>query len=86
MEPDRPNAPDRDPLDDAALAALVRDVADDWQMPPQRLDEVTWRDRVGRGRAGGRWRLVVSAGRGAWSGRRRSRWSRPSRSRSRRSG
>ena len=53
MEPDRPSAPARDPLDDAALAAAVREVAEDWRMPPQRLDEVTWRDRVGRGRRAG---------------------------------
>ena len=46
----------RDPLDDAALAALVRDVADDWHMPPQRLDEVTWRDRVGSRTSRRRWR------------------------------
>lgn len=53
MEPDRSSAPARVPLDDAALAAAVREVADDWRMPPQRLDEVTWRDRVGRGRRAG---------------------------------
>ena len=41
-----PSAPR--PLDDASLAAIVHDLADDWRMPPQRLDEVTWRDRVGR--------------------------------------
>ena len=49
MDPDRLNPTDRPPIDDAALAALVRDVAGDWHLPPQRLDEVTWRDRVGRG-------------------------------------
>ncbi len=53
MEPDRPSVPAREPLDDAALAAAVREVADDWRMPPQRLDEVTWRDRVGHGRRSG---------------------------------
>ena len=36
-----------EPVDDVTLAALVRDVADDWRMPPQRLDSPTWRDRVG---------------------------------------
>jgi hypothetical protein len=35
------------PPDDEALAALVRAVADDWHLPPQRLDQPTWRDRVG---------------------------------------
>ena len=54
MHPDRQNPTGRPPIDDAALAALVRDVADDWHLPPQRLDAVTWRDRAGRGyRAGG---------------------------------
>ena len=54
MHPDRHNPTGRPPIDDAALAALVRDVADDWHLPPQRLDAVTWRDRAGRGyRAGG---------------------------------
>ena len=54
MHPDRHNPTGRSPIDDAALAALVRDVADDWHLPPQRLDAVTWRDRAGRGyRAGG---------------------------------
>ncbi len=32
--------------DDETLAALVRDVADRWSMPPQRLDDRTWRERV----------------------------------------
>lgn len=55
MDPDRTTPPTQAPFDDAALAAAVREVADDWRMPPQRFDEVTWRDRVGRGRgsAGG---------------------------------
>lgn len=39
--------PDAGPIDDEVLAALVRDVADDWRMPPQRLDSPTWRDRIG---------------------------------------
>jgi len=62
MDPDRPTTTDRAPLDDAALALLVRDIADEWSLPPQRLDALTWRDRVSRGRraggAGGasRWR------------------------------
>lgn len=33
--------------DDEALGALVRAVADEWTLPPQRLDQPTWRDRVG---------------------------------------
>ena len=60
MDPDRPTAADRAQLDDAALALLVRDIADEWRMPPQRLDVLTWRDRVGDGhRAAGAsgWRL-----------------------------
>jgi hypothetical protein len=36
-----------EPIDDETLAAIIRDVADDWQMPPQRLDSPTWRDRIG---------------------------------------
>ncbi len=73
MDPDRSNQTARPAgprPDDGALGALIRDVADDWQMPPQRLDEVTWRDRVGgpgpagrpRGAGGLRWtrRLVVA--------------------------
>ena len=53
-------------LDDAELGELIRAVTDDWQMPPQRLDQPTWRDRVG-GRSGPRrrpgllTRLVVPA-------------------------
>ena len=50
MDPERQDPAARAPLDDAALAALVHDVADGWSMPPQRLDALTWRDRVGRGR------------------------------------
>jgi hypothetical protein len=45
--------PDRDrsiqgptPPDDEQLGALVRSIADDWRMPPQRLDQPTWRDRM----------------------------------------
>ena len=33
--------------DDDTLATLVRAVVDDWRLPPQRLDQPTWRDRVG---------------------------------------
>jgi hypothetical protein len=45
---DRNLKPGRE-LDDEQLANLVRSVADDWRMPPQRLDQPTWRDRT-RGR------------------------------------
>src|SRR5262245_23679664 len=31
---------------DEALANLVREVADAWTLPPQRLDAPTWRDRI----------------------------------------
>ena len=68
MDPRRPSPTDRAPLDDAALAVLVRDVAEDWSMPPQRLDVPTWRERVGPdhrwggGRARVRWpRLLFGA-------------------------
>ena len=58
MDPDRPTPTstptDRASLDDAALAILVRDVAAGWSLPPQRLDTLTWRDRVGRGYRSGR--------------------------------
>lgn len=46
--------------DDATLGALVRSVADDWRQPPQRLGQLSWRERVeatgpgGRGQTGGR--------------------------------
>ena len=43
--------------DDDRLAGLVRAAAADWTLPPQRLDQSTWRDRVaapGSRRAGGR--------------------------------
>ena len=43
-----PDAPD-----DSDLAELVRALAEDWKMPPQRLGEPTWRDRVRPGRMGG---------------------------------
>jgi hypothetical protein len=47
MNPE-PNPSDaaRRTQDDEQLAALVRAVADDWRMPPQRLDVPTWRERV----------------------------------------
>ena len=45
----------RDPrstaYDDATIEQLVRDAAEEWTMPPVRLDEPAWRDRVRRGRA-----------------------------------
>jgi hypothetical protein len=34
------------PLDEAQLGSLVRDVASDWELPPVRLDQPGWRDRV----------------------------------------
>ena len=69
MDPDRPTPTGRAPLDDAALADLVREVAEEWSLPPQRLDVLTWRDRVGRrhrvgdGGSGVRWtrRLLGAA-------------------------
>jgi hypothetical protein len=54
MDPERPTPTDRAPLDEAALGVLVREVADEWSLPPHRLDMPTWRDRVERGRRAGR--------------------------------
>jgi hypothetical protein len=34
------------PLDDAQLGSLIRDVASGWELPPVRLDQEGWRDRV----------------------------------------
>ena len=48
-----------DPLDDAAIGQLVRDVAEGWTMPPVRLDAPSWRDRVRTPRAR---RLAAAAG------------------------
>jgi len=45
-EPDRP-AGSPATLDDDQLAALVRAGVEEWRLPPQRLDQPTWRDRVG---------------------------------------
>ena len=33
--------------DEERLAGLIRSVADDWRMPPQRLGKSTWRERTG---------------------------------------
>ncbi len=57
-----------DPIDEATLGRLVRDVADDWNLPPRRLDAATWRDRVApsdhsrTGRSRGRLGRWVGAG------------------------
>jgi hypothetical protein len=32
--------------DDAVIAAAVREIVDDWRLPPQGIDDRTWRDRV----------------------------------------
>ena len=47
MNPD-PDGPTRRSMgpDDEQLGALVRTMAEDWRVPPQRLDQPTWRDRV----------------------------------------
>jgi hypothetical protein len=34
------------PIDDDAIAQLVRDVAEGWVMPPVHLDQSAWRDRI----------------------------------------
>ena len=62
MDPDLPTSTHRPAIDDSTLAALVRDVADDWTLPPQRLDALTWRDRADRGgvrRDGLRWSSLL---------------------------
>jgi hypothetical protein len=42
-----PRRPSRlEPIDDAAIEELVRDVASGWTMPAVRLDAPSWRDRV----------------------------------------
>jgi hypothetical protein len=38
--------PEPERLDDAALGGIVREVAASWEMPPVRLDQPSWRDRV----------------------------------------
>ncbi len=50
---DRPATDSR--ADDALIGGFVRELAEEWTMPPQRLGAPTWRDRVGaRGGARGR--------------------------------
>jgi hypothetical protein len=62
MDEDTTKQP-RAPLDDEELGALVRDVADGWRMPPQRLGQQTWRERAAeREAAGGHrsgWQRIV---------------------------
>jgi hypothetical protein len=55
-EPGRPAGS----AEDAEVAALVRQVAAGWTMPPQGIRERTWRDRVERRRAG-RWDRLIAA-------------------------
>ena len=38
--------PEAERLDDVALGRIVREVAASWEMPPGRLDQPSWRDRV----------------------------------------
>ncbi len=52
-ETDRPTSTPAGP-EDETLATLVRAVVDDWHLPPQRLDQPTWRDRIGDRRRGRR--------------------------------
>ncbi|MEP6638362.1 MAG: hypothetical protein ABJC39_03360 [Chloroflexota bacterium] len=55
---ERPSVPDDD-----RLGAMVRATVDEWRLPPQRLDQPTWRDQVAarRGNRGRGWlgRLAV---------------------------
>ena len=44
-DPDGPTRRSMGP-DDEQLGALVRAMAEDWRLPPQRLDQPTWRDRI----------------------------------------
>ena len=44
-DPDGPKGRPTGP-DDEQLGVLVRTVGEDWRLPPQRLDQPTWRDRV----------------------------------------
>ena len=62
--------------DDDRLAGLVRATAADWTLPPQRLDQTTWRDRVADDGTAPTGRSAASprgsrAGRGRDHGRRR---------------
>ena len=69
-EPDRP-ADSPATLDDDQLAALVRAGVEDWRLPPQRLDQPTWRDRVGArgtGRRRGWFARLGRSGRGGRAG------------------
>jgi hypothetical protein len=60
---DRSGKPTPPPLDDAALGALVREAAESWRMPPQRIEQRTWRDRVdGPPARSGRLRRLAAAG------------------------
>jgi len=61
----RPASVPAESIDEPTLAAIVRDIADEWRMPPRRLDEPTWRDRVA---ARGSRRPAADGGRG-WLGR-----------------
>lgn len=54
-----------DPPDDAALAQMVKDVAAGWTLPPRRLDEVPWPERVRQPRWGRR-SAGIGVG-GAWT-------------------
>lgn len=38
--------PEAERVDDVVLGQIVRDVAASWEMPPARLDQPSWRDRV----------------------------------------
>lgn len=49
--PIRSSAQAPSPLDDAEVQKIVRSVAETWSMPPVRLDQPTWRDRVRTPRA-----------------------------------
>jgi hypothetical protein len=51
------------PLDDEQLSRLVRAAVSEWQLPPQRLDGISWRDRVAVApKRVGRARLGAGAG------------------------
>lgn len=51
--PPEPPAAAPGPIDELTIASLVRELADGWTMPPQRLGAPAWQDRVDERRPGG---------------------------------
>ncbi len=61
--PAEPGGTGAEPPDDAEIGAAVRDAAEGWIMPPHRLGQQTWRDRVRVDQAGRptRWTRRIGA-------------------------